>query len=245
MKRGGLTLALGLGLCGTASAGGLLLPGSGAVSTSRAGASVAAVDDGEAIGINPAGIAKTHGTKITIGAAAINYFMTFQRNGTYDDNPNDATSYEGQRYPIVTQDAQPSLGIGRYQPVPVIAITSDLGGKVPNLSVGFGLYAPNAYPFRRMNNVNGKPYFVEDSKGWNFPAFGEPPPTTRYDIIEQDAAVILPSVVAAYRILPNLDVGARMSIGIAKAKSTIAVWGSPANLEENVKKDGLFTLDAT
>ena len=58
-----------MGLCasGTAAAGGLFLPGSGAVSTSRAGASVASVDDGEAIGLNPAGLAKSKGTVITLG----------------------------------------------------------------------------------------------------------------------------------------------------------------------------------
>src|ERR1043165_2322068 len=155
MKLGGLTLTVVSCISGTAAAGGLILPGAGAVSTSRAGASVAATEDAESIGLNPAGIAKTKGTKVTVGAAAINYFMTFQRNGSDDDNPNDAEPYGGQRYPVVTQDASPPLGIGRYQPVPVIGIVSDLGGRVPNLSVGFGLYAPNAYPFRRMNNVGG------------------------------------------------------------------------------------------
>lgn len=205
---------------------------------------MAATDDAESIGLNPAGIAKTTGTKITIGAATISYFMTFQRNGTYDDNPMDSESYEGQRYPVVTQDAHPSLGIGRYQPVPVIGIVSDLGGKVPHLSAGFGLYAPNAYPFRRMNNVGGQNYFIETNGNYDFPAFGAPPPPTRYDIVEQEGAVILPSLVAAYRVLPNLDVGARLSVGFAKVKSTIAVWGSPANLTEWIKGDGLFTLDA-
>ncbi|HSD89798.1 MAG TPA: hypothetical protein VLB44_19840, partial [Kofleriaceae bacterium] len=105
MKLGGLTLGLGLCVSGTALAGGMTLPGAGAVSTSRAGASVAAAEDGEALAINPAGIAKVKGTKITIGAAIINYFMTFQRNGTYDMDPNESESYEGQPYPIVEQDA--------------------------------------------------------------------------------------------------------------------------------------------
>ena len=40
-----------------ALAGGLFVPGSGAVSTSRAGAAVASTDDGEALSINPAGLA--------------------------------------------------------------------------------------------------------------------------------------------------------------------------------------------
>jgi hypothetical protein len=112
----------------------LLLPGSGAVSSGRAGASVASAEDGEALSLNPSGMARGSGTRVQIGAAIINYYMTFARNGTYDDLPNDAQSYEGQAYPIVEQDAEPALGIGRYQPVPVIAVVSDLGGAVPNLT---------------------------------------------------------------------------------------------------------------
>src|SRR5438045_1498756 len=117
----------------TATAGGMFLPGSGAVSTSRAGASVAAVDDGEALSINPAGLAKAKGTTVTIGFTAIDYALAFQRNGTYDDNPNDSESYEGQRYPTITNNPSPPLGIGAYQPVPLIAIVSDLGAAVPTL----------------------------------------------------------------------------------------------------------------
>jgi len=74
---------------------------------------------------------------------------------------------------------------------------SDLGGKIEGLHVALGLYAPNAYPFRDMNHVNGKSYFVENANGgFAFPsAFDTPPPPTRYDTIYSDAAVILPSVV--------------------------------------------------
>src|SRR3569832_223444 len=69
---------------GVASAGGLFLPGAGVISTSRAGAAVASAADAEAIALNPAGIAKATGAKVTIGIAAIDYLMSFQRAGTYD-----------------------------------------------------------------------------------------------------------------------------------------------------------------
>ncbi|NVB81978.1 MAG: hypothetical protein HOV81_26590 [Kofleriaceae bacterium] len=241
---GGIALAIGLTASGTAVAGGLFLPGSGAVSTSRAGASVASVDDGESIGINPAGIAKSTGTHITLGISAINYDMTFQRNGTYDDLVDDSQTYEGMRYGVVTQDAEPPLGIGHYQPVPLLAIVTDFGAKVPGLHGAAGLYAPNAYPFRRMNNVDGKPYFIPEGDGYTFPAFGAPPPASRYDIIEQEAAVILPSVALAYRVLPDLDIGGRFSVGFADVKSTLALWGKPGNLEEWINKDSILTLKA-
>jgi long-subunit fatty acid transport protein len=228
-----------------ATAGGMFLPGSGSVSTARAGAAVASADDGEALGLNPAGIAKAKGTTITFGFAAIDYIMSFQRNGTYDQDDTQSDPYEGQRYPTITNDPSPPLGIGAFQPVPVIAIISDLGGAVPNLHVAAGLYAPNAYPFRNMNNVNGKPYFVPQDDGtYDFPAFGEAPPPTRYDIIEQEAAVILPSVAVAYSITPDLDIGGRLSVGWAEAKSTVALWGGLANFVEQVRADGLITLEA-
>ncbi|HEX5063084.1 MAG TPA: outer membrane protein transport protein [Kofleriaceae bacterium] len=249
MKPSVLVVSLGVCVSGSAFAGGLILPGSGAVSTSRAGTGVASTEGGEAISLNPAGMAKSKGTTITVGAAIINYAMSFQRNGTYDTytDPNlDPTPYEGQDYPIVENNPKPPLGIGPYQPIPVIAVTTDLGGRVPGLTVGAGLYAPNAYPFRNMNNVNGQPFFVPKSNGgYSFPTnLDAPPPPTRYDIIEQEAAIILPSVAASYRIMPDLDVGARFSIGWSEVKSTVAVWGEPANYNEYIKKDGLFTLDA-
>lgn len=246
MKCSGLSFTIALGMAGTASAGGLLLPGAGAISTSRAGASVASVDDGESIALNPAGIAKAHGTQIQIGISAIDYFLSFRRNGDYDPIAEESVSYAGQRYPTMTNDAKPPLGIGSFQPVPVIAVVSDLGERIPGLHVAAGLYAPNAYPFRDMNTVNGVPYFVPNANGsYSFPTQGGPPPPTRYDIIHEEAAIILPSVDVSYRILPNLDVGARYSLGIANLASTVAVWGNPGNYEEYVKSDGLFTLKAT
>jgi long-subunit fatty acid transport protein len=230
---------------GVATAGGMFLPGSGSVSTARAGAAVASVDDGEAIGLNPAGMAKTKGTTITIGFAAIDYIMSFQRNGTYDTHDEDAESYEGQRYPTITNNSSPPLGIGSYQPIPVISVITDLGGAVPNLRVGAGLYAPNAYPFRNMNYVNGRPYFVPTDDGaYEFPTFGDPPPPTRYDVIEQEAAIVLPSIAASYSITPDLDVGGRFSVGFGDIKSTVALWGGLANYHEWIKGDGLITIKA-
>jgi len=217
----------------TASAGGLLLPGSGAISTSRAGAAVASADDGEALSLNPAGLAKAKGTTVTLSASLISYAMQFQRRGTYDDIAEVNVPYEGQPYPVVKNDAKPPLGVGSFQPIPVIAVVSDLGGAVKGLHLAMGVYAPNAYPFRDMSNgyqFNGDP--------------NAPPPPSRYDIMTQEAAVILPSLAASYRIMPNLDVGARLSIGFAQLKSSTFIWGVPANYEEFVGNDGFFSVDA-
>ncbi|MBA3821306.1 MAG: outer membrane protein transport protein [Deltaproteobacteria bacterium] len=216
-----------------ASAGGLFLPGSGAISTARAGAAVASTDDGEALGINPAGLAKTRGTTITISAAIISYALEFTRSGTYDDLAGVARPFEGQAYAPVKNDPSPPLGIGSFQPVPVVAIVSDLGGRVAGLHVAAGLYAPNAYPFRDMTG------------GYTFNGdFDAAPPAARYDIMRQEAALLFPSLAVSYRVLPELDIGARFSLGFARLKSTVAVWGSPGNYEESITHDAEFAADA-
>lgn len=249
MKLTSLVVTVGLcaGIGVDAHAGGLFLPGAGAESTSRAGASLAAADDGEALAINPAGLAKSHpGTEITVSAAIIAYVMQFTRSGTYDAYDQmqtplataDDQSYVGQKYPTIKNTSKPPLGFGSYQPVPVVAITSDLGGAVRGLHVAAGLYAPNAYPFRDMTNVNGHPFTFNNDPGL-------PPPPTRYDIEKQEAAVLIPSVAASYRISPSLDVGARFGLAFANLKSTVAVWGVPGNYSEWVKEDGEVSLTAT
>src|SRR5262245_34198588 len=126
-----------------AVAGGLILPGAGAVSTSRAGAAVASADDGEAILLNPAGIVKASGNTITISAAMIQYAMEFQRRGTYDTVSGESYPFAGQPYAVVKNDASPTFGIGSFGAVPVITFLSDLGGRLGNLHVGVGIVAPN------------------------------------------------------------------------------------------------------
>jgi long-subunit fatty acid transport protein len=219
-----------------ASAGGLFLPGSGAISTARAGAAVASTDDGEALSINPAGLAKSSGWTLTISAALIQYSMEFTRTGTYDAvNAADAQGYEGDPYPTVRNRAKPPLGIGSFQPIPVIAVVSDLNGVVPGLHVALGLYAPSGYPFRDMTNGYPLERFAQDT--------GIKAPGSRYDVLTSESALIFPSIAAAYRILPQLDVGARFSAGNAKAKTSVAVWGTPGNVDESIRHDTLFSAD--
>jgi long-subunit fatty acid transport protein len=244
MKRAFELLGTGLvvvATAGTARAGGMTLPGPGAIATSRAGAAVASADDGEALAINPAGLAKAKGTTITISLAIIDYMMQFQRRGTYDEIEEEALPYEGQPFPLVKNDPDLPLGIGKFQPVPVVAIVTDLGGKVPGLHLAAGLYAPNAYPFRDFCTVQDNGACTKYTFNGNF---NEPPPPQRYDVVSQDAAVVLPSIAASYRILPNLDVGARFSAGFANIKSTVGLWGMPGNFSEYVKRDAFFNAEA-
>jgi long-subunit fatty acid transport protein len=225
---------------GTASAGGLYLPGSGAISTSRAGAAIASTDTGEAIGLNPAGLGKTTGSTVTISLALIDYALTFQRRGTYDAIPNVDLPYEGQAYPLVEDASEPSTGIGQFQPIPVVAVTSDLGGRVPNLRVAAGLYAPNSYPSRelcthRANGTCAKEDFNGDPN--------QPPSPARYDVVSREAVLLMPTIAASYRVMPNLDVGARFGWGFADAKSAIHLWSAPANVVEDVGGDSLLRVN--
>jgi long-subunit fatty acid transport protein len=228
---------------GAARGGGLLLPGSGAISTSRAGASVASVWGGDAIAINPAGIAIGRGTQITISAALIDYSLSFKRAGNYEaTGRTDAggapaplpweANFVGQPYETVHDESTPPIGLGPFQAVPVIAIASDLGGLVPGLYVGGGLWAPNAYPSRSI----GEDYTIDDPNA--------PPPPSRYDIVKQEASVLLPTIAVAYRVLPQLDFGARFAWGIAHVKARVFLWGVPQNFTEFVGKESIFDFEA-
>jgi long-subunit fatty acid transport protein len=233
---------VGTSYAGSVDAGGMYLPGSGAVSTSRAGAAVASTDTGEAVGINPAGLAKTSGTVVTIGAAMIDYSMTFQRRGTYDDVPNVDLVYEGEPYPLVEDDARPPLGIGGFQPIPVIAVTSDLGGAVPDLRLGFSVYSPNSYPFRDLcthqPGAGCTPYEHNGDPD-------ELPSPARYDVVKRDAALFMPTLAASYRVLPSFDIGARFGWGFSTLSSSIHVWSAPGNVVEDVGGDGLLEIEGS
>lgn len=239
MKLRGIAIVGGLFVCAQpAGAGGLFVPGSGAISSSRAGAAVASTDDGEALSINPAGLAKTQGVKLTISTTLLQYFMSFSRRGSYDPvaNPDGTTRpYNGAPYETVENDPKPPLGIGAFQPLPVIAVAWDLGGRVPGLAIAGGLYTPSGYPFRDMSQGYD---FVRDVSNDSVA-----PPPTRYDIMQQESALLLPSIGAAYRITPDLDIGVRFTAGNVKSKTTVIVWGTPYNVDEDVRNDSTFTAD--
>jgi long-subunit fatty acid transport protein len=231
-------VVVALAIPATARAGGLTLPGSGAISTSRAGAAIASADDGEALALNPAGLANVTGTVITVSAAAISYSMEFTRRGTYDALPTRDAAFEGQEYGTVKNNAKPPLGIGSFQPIPIFAVATDLGGKLGDkVRLGAGLYGPNAYPFRNMRNRNGVEYiFNNDDQA--------APPGSRYDILEQEAAVLLPSVAASFRVSPKLDIGVRASLAFADIKSTTTIWGGLSNVVEDPQQDAEITVSA-
>ncbi len=225
--------ALALAAPGVAVAGGLVLPGAGPVSTGRAGASVASIDDPSAVAINPARLAAVKGaTTVHVGTSLIDYDMTYTRSGTYDEviEPETNDPWEGTPYAAVEDESSPPIGIGGFQAVPVIAVSTRLGGKVEGLTLAAAIIAPNAYPTRSY----AADYQFEDPT--------RPPPASRYDIVTQEAAIVLPSIAAGYQINAKLSVGARFSAGFGQIKARSYVWGLP-NFDEWTGRDSEFTVD--
>ncbi|MEZ4399601.1 MAG: outer membrane protein transport protein [Kofleriaceae bacterium] len=216
-----------LAAASTAHAGGLYLPGNGPVSVARAGAAVVSLDDPSAIGVNPAALAGTEGTVAYVGSSLVSFNLTFGRYGSYEADPVHPQPWDGQPYGAVSDTSKPAIGVGPYQAVPVIGIASNLRGKLKGVVIAAGVYAPTAYPSRKL----GADYTFEDPT--------VPPPPTRYDVVEQKAAVVLPSIAVAYRPTAKLDLGARFSAGLGDIEATTYTWGL-SNFTEWVGNDSRF-----
>ena len=216
-----------------AHAGGLFIPGQGPIAQSRAGAYVASAEDPSALAVNPAGLAKTDGVTVLIGANFVNYDMTFTRRGSYDQTDQAVLDWEGRDYEPISDASSPPIGFGGFQAVPMISIAIDLEKQVKGLHVAFGLVAPTAYPVRD---------FSDD--GWTINEDDEtrPPPPSRYDIVKQEAAVVMPSIAAGYRINDKIDVGARFTWGLADLKASTFTWRQ-ANFEEWTGRDAYFEVE--
>ncbi len=215
----------------TADAGGMAIPGSGPQPQARAGAFVAKADDPSALLHNVAGFAKLDGTVITLGANFVDFSLSYQRTGRYETT-NDHLSYEGLPYPEIHDSSRPDFGIGGFQAIPTIAIGTDFGRPELPIRVAFGIFTPQGYPSRK--------YPLEIDMGVADLA----PGPMRYDIIEQKATVILPSVVVAWKATPQLDVGARLSVGYGSVQGKKGVW-SVRNYEESPGRDTVFALDGS
>jgi long-subunit fatty acid transport protein len=237
LAQASLATSLLAGAGGAAHAGGLFVPGIGAISTSRAGAATASVAGPDAIAINPAGLAKTRGTVVSISASLVDYNMAFTRAGTYDASADAEAAgvdipWAGEAYPTVYNEADPKIGLGGMQAVPLIAVSSDLGNAVPGLRIAAGVFGPsNAFPDRAYEDD-----YELDS--------GERPSPARYNMVRQEAAVMLPSIGAAYSITDKLDVGATFSAAISEIKAGLYLWGVPQNFSEWTGHDTEFNVEA-
>jgi long-subunit fatty acid transport protein len=216
----------------SAQAGGLFLPGTGPSAVSRAGAWIATADDPTALIMNPAGLDDQWGTVVYVGSVFLDYSMKFARAGSYEMEPGETHPWTGTPYPVVEDKSKPPIGFGSFQALPTIAVSTDAGLHVKGLRFGAGLFVPTSYPTRSM----GADYVFDDPN--------TPPPPTRYDVVDQQAAIVMPSIGASYAINDKLVLGARFVWGIADIKATTYTWGFPGNFNETTTKDSLFHLEA-
>ncbi len=215
----------------TAWGGGIFVPGAGPQAQSRAGAFVAKADDPSALFHNPAGFAKTVGTVVYVGTNLVDFNLEFQRAGRYEDRGT-GESYLGVDYPVVKDQSSPKIGIGGFQAIPIVAIATDFGMPDLPIRVGAGLFAPQGFPNREFP-------LSHDVQGADLA-----PGPQRYDVISQKAETVMPSIAVAYRPIDMLDIGVRVSAGVAKLKATAATWAI-RNYEEWEQKDGIFEVDVT
>lgn len=214
-------------------AGGLFIPGAGPQAQARAGAFVAKADDPTALFHNPAGFAKHSGTVIQLGASFVDLSLRYQKAGNYRVPAGESLSYGGQPYPLAVDRSKPALGIGGFQALPVLAISTDFGLGARGIPVRFGLgvVPPQAFPERNFDT------------GYQFEANAdEPPPPQRYDTIKQKASVILPTLAVAYRISSKLEVGAKLSVGFAELEGHTHSWGI-ANYAGWIARDSEFKVE--
>jgi long-chain fatty acid transport protein len=206
----------------TAHAGGVFVGEAGTQAMERGGAFVAKADDPTAMSVNPAGLAKLARAQLYLGANLLNYSLSYKRAGVYpaqQRGPGEP-AYVGTEYPTVENEAT-------FQPIPYVAG----GGMVGDLALAIGVFAPPGVPNREFPCVAGDEFCRMDESG--------APAPQRYDVVDQHALVVYPSIAAAYRLHERVDIGARFSWGIASIEARNFPW-STANRTEDPLREADF-----
>src|SRR5262249_47440157 len=149
------------------------------------------------------------------GMNLLDFNLKFQRQAV-------AGTGEPSTFPLATSDSGP-------QPVPLLSAVF----KIENLALSAGFWAPTSFPNRNFPCVNQVNCTVD--------ALGTPAPQ-RYDIVQQEVIIAYPSLAAAYRILPSLDVGFRASWGFGSVKARNFPWALK-NDGEDPGLDGDFSAE--
>ena len=206
-----------------ARAGGFEMPDNGAQAVGRGGTFVAKADDGTAIYFNPAGLARQRGTRLYAGGNFFFHSFSFQRAGSFPDDPNDARTPWGDRaYPLVSNASGPFFA-------PFLAVSTDFG-TFDRFTVAAGIFGPPSVGNRTF------PLGVQGA-----------PAASRYDFIQSRSTIIYPTFSAAYRITKWLDLGASAHLVLGNFDQTtvsFADLGQCPNVEYQ-PCDSRSTLVAT
>ncbi len=166
-----------------AFAGGFEIPDNGTEALGRGGAFTAKADDGTALQYNIAGFARQRGTRLLVNTNLWFSDYSFQRAGTYPDDPASSyTPWGGARFPKVRDD-------GGVFVEPFVAASTDFG-YFDRWTFALGAFGPSSVGNR------------------TYPAsLGFAPNPSRYDIVQNKPQVIYGTAAAAVRALSWLDVG--------------------------------------
>jgi long-subunit fatty acid transport protein len=209
---------------GVAQAGGIQFGEPGTQAMERGGAFVAKADDPSALWTNPAGLSKTKNISIYLGGSFLGYNLTVGRTGVY---PTQAEIPQ----PGYVGDPYPEMKSNQVKAIPSFGVAARFG----DLALSVGLYGPQGNPDRNFE-------CSQADAGCQVNAEGAPAPT-RYDVVKQHAIVVFPSIGASYRVHDTLDVGVRLTSGIADIEARSFTWGI-TNPGEDPELDGDFALKA-
>ncbi len=231
------------------SAGGLLYPDVGSVALGRGSAFVARADDLSAFYYNPAGLSKSKGFNVLLGANLSDLNVDFQRRGAAEQGvgtngewfPLDdryyfpgTDAYLGignpqQDYSNGVENPRPFESVSQQTPLIINAVTvvgnwGDAFG-VEGLALALGLYAPSGYTKHR------------------YPDDGP----QRYAIRELDSLIIYPGLGISYAINRYFQVGAVFLSGMAflgKAQaSRLSPYSEDTHFNEDTGGDASLRLD--
>jgi long-chain fatty acid transport protein len=185
-----------------ARAGGFEFPDNGTEALGRGATFTAKADSPLAVYYNVAGLARQRGTNVLIDGNLNFHSFTFQRTGTYPDNSNDpATPWGGSNFPAVTDASGPFYA-------PFVAVTSDFG-YFDRLTFALAAFGPSA--------VGGRTFQLGVQ--------GAPGPG-RYDAVQSESSIIYPTLAAAYRVTPWLDLGVGASLVVASFDTTSVAFSA-------------------
>jgi long-chain fatty acid transport protein len=173
-----------------AYAGGYTFPDNGTEALGRGAAFTAKADDATALEYNVAGLATQRGTRLLLDANLAFHTYEFQRSGSYpmeDVPPGEMGSgVAGLPFPKVSNLSGPQFA-------PFLGVTTDFG-KFERWTFAIGVFAPSSYGQRNFGTT-------VQANGMTLPA------PSRYDLVQTNLLIVLPTIAAAVRATKWLDIG--------------------------------------
>lgn len=202
---------LNLAMSVVALAGGMEVPDLGAVAIGRGAAFTARADNLSAFYYNPAGLTKSKGHNVLLGANIANVSIEYLRlgeskpvtlpNGTRVYNPDkDYYWFNDPRYmqtvDYITEENQNPIG-----PVPMLIYNWGDAFRVEGLALSLGLITPSSFGMPKYPEVGAQ----------------------RYVLQEANQLIVYPGIGVAYAVNRYIQIGATFLFGIADIKMKRAV----------------------